>query len=83
MSLFSQVIEIGFGASSERMAGNNTEQPRGAPPPTDLTKRKELPQGLQRIVDKADKDESFYDELYDGTYVHSEVLSVQTATHHS
>jgi len=51
------------------MAGNNTEQPRG-PAPTGLPEREKLPKSLQSIVDKADKDESyFYDDLYDGTYV--------------
>jgi fission process protein 1 len=50
------------------MAGKDpeTEQPRG-PPPTGLPKAEKLPPGLQKIVDKADKDESLYDELYEGT----------------
>lgn len=50
------------------MASNSTDQPRG-PLPTGLPNREKLPKSLQSIVDKADKDESFYDELYDGTYV--------------
>ena len=35
----------------------------------DLPPRHKLPEGLQKIVDKAEKDESIYDELWDGTYV--------------
>lgn len=49
------------------MAGNSTETPRG-PAPTGLPAPEKLPRSLQSIVDKADKDESFYDDLYDGTY---------------
>jgi fission process protein 1 len=52
------------------MAGKDpeTDKPRG-PPPTGLPAPEKLPPGLQKIVDKADKDESLYDELYEGTYV--------------
>jgi hypothetical protein len=35
-------------------------------PPTDLPVRKSLSPALQKLVDKTDKDENFYDELYDG-----------------
>ncbi|TVY18104.1 Mitochondrial fission process protein 1 [Lachnellula arida] len=50
------------------MAGKDseTDKPRG-PPPSGLPKPEKLPPALQRIVDKADKDESLYDELYEGT----------------
>lgn len=49
------------------MAGKDegSTQPRG-PPPSGLPAPEKLPSSLQSIVDKADKDESFYDELYDG-----------------
>lgn len=47
------------------MAGKDSNTlPR---PSTDLPAPEKLPDSLQKIVDKADKDESFYDELYDGT----------------
>lgn len=49
------------------MAGDNSEPIRRGPAPTGLPEREKLPKNLQKIVDKADKDESFYDELYDGT----------------
>lgn len=62
------------------MAGNNTEQPPRGPPPTGLPDREKLPKSLQSIVDKADKDESFYDDLYDGTYVQKNQESSQFAT---
>lgn len=32
-----------------------------------LPAKEKLPPGLQKIVDKADKDDSLYDELWDGT----------------
>ena len=32
-----------------------------------LPPREKLPPALQKIVDKAEKDESIYDELWDGT----------------
>jgi mitochondrial fission process protein 1 len=34
--------------------------------PDRLPARRELPKGLQRIVEKSDKDENFFDELVDG-----------------
>lgn len=53
------------------MAGNDSDPPRRGPAPTGLPAPEKLPASLQKIVDKADVDESFYDELYDGTYVTS------------
>ncbi|CAD6448628.1 a3c4c240-d6a9-4a71-8612-7c859e15d5f4 [Sclerotinia trifoliorum] len=47
------------------MTGKDNNNSRG-PPPTGLPAVEKLPAGLQKLVDKADKDESFYDELYDG-----------------
>lgn len=37
----------------------------------DLPPRHKLPDGLQKIVNEAEKDESLYDELWDGTCVSS------------
>jgi fission process protein 1 len=48
------------------MAKNDSDKPRG-PPPSGLPEPEKLPPALQKIVDKADKEDSFYDELYDGT----------------
>lgn len=48
------------------MADKDTKKDRGAAP-TGLPKAEKLPAGLQKIVDKADAEENFYDELYDGT----------------
>jgi fission process protein 1 len=38
-------------------------------PRTDLPAPEKLPSALQKIIDKADKEENFYDELYDGKSV--------------
>ncbi len=51
---------------SLKMANDDSNKPRG-PPPSGLPEPEKLPPALQRIVDKADKEENFYDELYDGT----------------
>jgi fission process protein 1 len=48
------------------MSDKNSNKPKG-PPPTDLPDPEKLPPALQKIIDKADKEENFYDELYDGT----------------
>ncbi|RFU29052.1 hypothetical protein B7463_g7293, partial [Scytalidium lignicola] len=52
------------------MAGkdSNTIQTEGkrAGPPEELPEPHKLKPALQRIIDKADKDDNFYDELYDG-----------------
>ena len=50
------------------MAGKDSDKPRG-PPPGDLPKPEKLPAAFQKIIDKADNEDNFYDELYDGTYV--------------
>ena len=47
------------------MPGKDSDKPKG-PLPTDLPAPEKLPPALQKLIDKADKDESFYDELYDG-----------------
>jgi fission process protein 1 len=39
---------------------------RREPPPGELPKPEKLPPSLQKIIDKADKEDNFYDELYDG-----------------
>lgn len=36
------------------------------PPPTGLPPREKLPADFQKIIDKSERDENFYDELYDG-----------------
>jgi hypothetical protein len=50
------------------MSGKDSDKGR-APPPTDLPKPKPLSPALQNIVDKVDKEDNFYDELYDGRQV--------------
>ena len=37
------------------------------PPPKGLPEPEKLPPSLQKIIDKADNEDNFYDELYDGT----------------
>jgi fission process protein 1 len=48
------------------MAGKDSDKPRG-PPPGDLPKPEKLPAAFQKIIDQADNEDNFYDELYDGT----------------
>jgi fission process protein 1 len=50
------------------MAGS-TKKPNDTSPPVgkDSLPREKLPPTLQKIVDKADKEENFYDELWEGT----------------
>ena len=62
-SLFRRLLELYFTSiytqdpsTNLEMSDKNQDKSRGPPPP-----------GLQRIVDKAEKEENFYDELYDGT----------------
>ncbi len=40
---------------------------REGAPPGGLPKPEKLPPSLQKIIDKADNEDNFYDELYDGT----------------
>lgn len=47
------------------MPEKDSDKSRGSPP-SDLPVRKSLSPALQKLVDKTDKDENFYDELYDG-----------------
>jgi fission process protein 1 len=54
-------------ASAKTDATEANGGPPGAVAPGPLPEREALPPSLQKIVDKADKDESFYDELWDGT----------------
>jgi mitochondrial fission process protein 1 len=51
--------------NNPEMSGKDADNGRG-PPPTGLPERKELSPTLQKLVDKTDKEENFYDELYDG-----------------
>jgi hypothetical protein len=51
---------------TSEMADKDANKSRG-PPPGDLPKPEKLPASLQKIIDKADKEDNFYDELYDGT----------------
>ena len=56
------------GSSSSSPAQTNSAKP--SPPadfdPAKLPKREKLPSKLQKIVEKQDKDENFFDELVDG-----------------
>ena len=47
------------------MSDKDSDKRKG-PRPEGLPKPEKLPPALQKIIDKADKEESFYDELYDG-----------------
>lgn len=42
---------------------------RVGPAPTGLPPREKLPESFQKIIDKAEKEDNLYDELYDGTFV--------------
>lgn len=49
--------------------------------PDKLPNREKLPKGLQRIVDKADRDENFYNELVDGYVPESTESNVRYAAY--
>jgi len=55
--------------SSFKMAGDDSKKPRNASDCDDvkLPERERLPAALQNIIDKADKDGSIYDDIWDGT----------------
>jgi hypothetical protein len=50
------------------MSGKDSDK-RGPAPTGPLPPPEKLPSSLQNIIDKADREDNFYDELYDGTYV--------------
>lgn len=56
-------------ANPSKMSGKDDK--REGAPPNGLPKPEKLPPSLQKIIDKADKEDNFYDELYDGRYVTS------------
>ncbi|KAE9371477.1 hypothetical protein N431DRAFT_341852 [Stipitochalara longipes BDJ] len=62
------------------MAKNDSDKPRG-PPPSGLPEPEKLPPALQKIIDKADKEDNFYDELYDGTAPQSTESSIRYAAY--
>lgn len=62
-----------WGKSSPSSEEKPTESPpasdNNAQPPFDpdkLPEARKLPKGLQKIVDKSDKDSSFFDDIADG-----------------
>lgn len=59
----------------------SAEDARKRPDLDKLPEREKLPPGLQKILDKADKDESLYDELYDGTAPQSTESSIRYAAY--
>jgi len=62
------------------MAGKDSDKPRG-PPPGELPKPEKLPEAFQRIIDKADNEDNFYDELYDGTAPQSTESNIRYAAY--
>jgi len=48
------------------MSKNNSNKSQGQPP-TGLPEPEKLPPALQKIIETTDREENFYDELYDGT----------------
>ncbi|TVY81227.1 Mitochondrial fission process protein, partial [Lachnellula suecica] len=63
------------------MASKDPEPDKRGPRPTGMPKAEKLPAGLQKIVDKADKDESLYDELYEGSAPPSTDSSIRYAAY--
>lgn len=66
-----------FSSSSSSNSGSDKSQPQAPKPspaedqpktfdPAKLPDREKLPPKLQKLVDKADKDGNFYDELAEG-----------------
>jgi len=62
------------------MADNDSSKGRG-PPPSGLPAPEKLPVDLQRLVEKADRDDNFYDELYDGTAPQSTESNIRYAAY--
>lgn len=57
-------------SAEQRYDGPRNKQDASAPfDPNRLPNREKLPPALQRIVDKQEKEENFFDELVDGQYV--------------
>lgn len=55
-----------FSIHQLNMLGNDSDAPRGSKP-SGLPERKKLPRTLQKIIDEADDDDNFYEELCEGT----------------
>jgi hypothetical protein len=63
-------LENAIVCTPAKMSRNSSDNDKSrGPPPSGLPPREKLPAKLQKIVDGADKEDNFYDELYDGTYV--------------
>ncbi|KAK6579745.1 hypothetical protein PZA11_007981 [Diplocarpon coronariae] len=64
------------------MSGKDSDQSdaRG-PPPGGLPPREKLPASFQKIIDKSESDENFYDELYDGTAPQSTESNIRYAAY--
>ncbi|KAL5346731.1 hypothetical protein ACLOAV_008438 [Pseudogymnoascus australis] len=62
------------------MLGNDSDAPRGSKP-SGLPERKKLPRTLQKIIDEADNDDNFYDELCEGTVPQSTESSIRYAAY--
>jgi hypothetical protein len=58
-------LQTNCNISKHNMSDKGSDRRRG-PPPGELPKPEKLPPSLQKIIDKADKEDNFYDELYDG-----------------
>ncbi|KAI9051734.1 hypothetical protein LZ554_004774 [Drepanopeziza brunnea f. sp. 'monogermtubi'] len=66
------------------MSGKDSDkrEPKGSPP-TGLPAREKLPAEFQKIIDKSDSDENFYDELYDGVAPQSTESNIRYAAYAS
>ncbi|KAK2623527.1 hypothetical protein QTJ16_007081 [Diplocarpon rosae] len=64
------------------MSGKDSDKSdaRGSPP-SGLPPRAKLPASFQKIIDKAESDENFYDELYDGTAPQSTESNIRYAAY--
>ena len=56
------------GTSPQQSPLETKDEPKGpaAFDPHKLPEQKKLPKGLQKIIDEADEEENFYDELVEG-----------------
>jgi fission process protein 1 len=53
-------------SSSSQNATNDVRKKAGEFDPNKLPQREKLPPKLQKIIEKSDKEENFFDELVDG-----------------
>jgi fission process protein 1 len=79
VSVYCLSIDILPTTSAFKMSRKDDRNSRG--PSGDLPKPEKLPSALQKIIDKGDLEDNFYDELYDGTAGQSTESNIRYAAY--